>query len=412
MKFIRIFLTVFLLLAAAAPSFSQDTREQESRRAALEKEIAQLEQQIAENISRSSSALNDLTLIRKQVETRKALVAESERQIRMIDDSITLTTANIAGLQARIDTLTSYFGRLVRSAYKNRDARVWYVYILTSRNFGQATRRYSYLKNLSSTLNDEAAQVKEMRAGLELELTRLDSLKVQATQLRDAQQKELAGLRAEEKRSDDLVSQLKRYRTRYQRQLETKRKQVEDLNREIERIIAEYIAEQKAREEEQKRAAAARQGEQAAAEAPAPVVDYELAAEFESNKGKLPWPADGPVLEKFGRHNHPVYTNIVMPFSNGISIGLAKGSAVRAVFDGEVKNVIAMPGYNMCVLVQHGSYFTFYCKLGQVSVKAGDKVSTGSIIGTVDTIDGQTQLHFQIWKEKSPQNPEIWLRSK
>ena len=412
MKFIRIFLTVFLLLAAAAPSFSQDTREQESRRSALEKEIAQLEQQIAENISRSSSALNDLTLIRKQVETRKALVAESERQIMMIDDSITLTTANIAGLQARIDTLTSYFGRLVRSAYKNRDARVWYVYILTSRNFGQATRRYSYLKNLSSTLNDEAAQVKEMRAGLELELTRLDSLKVQATQLRDAQQKELAGLRAEEKRSDDLVSQLKRYRTRYQRQLETKRKQVEDLNREIERIIAEYIAEQKAREEEQRRAAAARQGEQAAAEAPAPVVDYELAAEFESNKGKLPWPADGPVLEKFGRHNHPVYTNIVMPFSNGISIGLAKGSAVRAVFDGEVKNVIAMPGYNMCVLVQHGSYFTFYCKLGQVSVKAGDKVSTGSIIGTVDTIDGQTQLHFQIWKEKSPQNPEIWLRSR
>lgn len=412
MKFIRIFLTVFLLLAAAAPSFSQDTREQESRRSALEKEIAQLEQQIAENISRSSSALNDLTLIRKQVETRKALVAESERQIMMIDDSITLTTANIAGLQARIDTLTSYFGLLVRSAYKNRDARVWYVYILTSRNFGQATRRYSYLKNLSSTLNDEAAQVKEMRAGLELELTRLDSLKVQATQLRDAQQKELAGLRAEEKRSDDLVSQLKRYRTRYQRQLETKRKQVEDLNREIERIIAEYIAEQKAREEEQRRAAAARQGEQAAAEAPAPVVDYELAAEFESNKGKLPWPADGPVLEKFGRHNHPVYTNIVMPFSNGISIGLAKGSAVRAVFDGEVKNVIAMPGYNMCVLVQHGSYFTFYCKLGQVSVKAGDKVSTGSIIGTVDTIDGQTQLHFQIWKEKSPQNPEIWLRSK
>lgn len=413
MKFIRIFLTVFLLLAAAAPSFSQDTREQESRRAALEKEIAQLEQQIAENISRSSSALNDLTLIRKQVETRKALVAESERQIRMIDDSITLTTANIAGLQARIDTLTSYFGRLVRSAYKNRDARVWYVYILTSRNFGQATRRYSYLKNLSSTLNDEAAQVKEMRAGLELELTRLDSLKVQATQLRDAQQKELAGLRAEEKRSDDLVSQLKRYRTRYQRQLETKRKQVEDLNREIERIIAEYIAEQKAREEEQRRAAAARQGEQqAAAETPAPVIDYELAAEFESNKGKLPWPADGPVLEKFGRHNHPVYTNIVMPFSNGISIGLAKGSAVRAVFDGEVKNVIAMPGYNMCVLVQHGSFFSFYCKLGQVSVKAGDRVRTGEVIGIVDTIDGQTQLHFQIWKEKSPQNPEIWLRTR
>ena len=396
---LNIFLAVFLLLAVSVRASAQDTSLQESKRAALEKEIAQLEQQIAENVSRSSSALNDLTLIRRQVEARKALLAESEREIGRISDSIGVTSANIASLQARIDTLTLYFERLVRSAYRNRDARVWYVYILSSRNFGQATRRYSYLKNLSETMNGEAAEVKRMRAGLELELSRLDSLKTEATQLRDERAAELARLRAEEERSDNLVSQLNRYRTRYQRQLATKRRQVEDLNREIERIIAEYMAAQEAKEKEAEKTGR-----------PAAALDYKLAAEFESNKGRLPWPADGPVLEKFGRHNHPVYTNIVMPFNNGISIGLAKGSAVKAVFDGEVRNVIAMPGYNMCVLVQHGNFFSFYCKLGQVSVKAGDKVSTGKVIGIVDTIDGQTQLHFQIWNGKSPQNPEIWLR--
>lgn len=394
-----IFLVISLFLAAAVPALAQDTHVQESKRAALEKEIAQLEQQIAENTSKSSSALNDLTLIRRQVEARKALLAESERQISLISDSIKITDSAIRSLQARIDTLTLYFERLVRSTYRNRDARVWYVYILTSRNFWQATRRYSYLKNLSATMSGEAAKLKEMRSGLERELTRLDSLKTEATRLRDSRAKEVARLEAEEKRSDNLVAQLKRYRTKYQRELNTKRKQVEDLNREIERIIAEYVAAQQAKEASQKTS-----GKQSA------VVDYKLASEFEANKGKLPWPADGPVLERFGRHNHPVYTNIVMPFNNGITIGLAKGSAVKAVFDGEVKNVIAMPGYNMCVLVQHGNFFSFYCKLGQVSVKAGDKVSTGSVIGIVDTIDGQTQLHFQIWKEKTPQNPEIWLR--
>lgn len=398
----RIFLAAALLMTAVQ-AFAQDTSRQESRRNALQKEIAQLEQQIAENTSKSSSALNDLTLIRRQVEARKALVAESEREIRLISDSIAVTSGNIASLQARIDTLTLYFEKLVRSAYKNRDARVWYVYILSSKNLAQASRRYSYLKNLSETMNGEAAEVKEMRAGLELELSRLDSLRQEATELRDSRAQELAELQAEEKRSDNLVAQLKRYRTRYQRQLNEKRRQVEALNREIEKIIAEYIAAQQA-------AAEARKAE--GKETAQPVVDYQLAAEFEANKGKLPWPADGPVLEKFGRHNHPVYTNIVMPFSNGVSIGLAKGSAVKAVFDGVVKNVIAMPGYNMCVLVQHGSYFTFYCKLGQVSVKSGDKVSTGQVIGIVDTIDGQTQLHFQIWKEKTPQNPEIWLRTR
>ena len=99
-----------------------------------------------------------------------------------------------------------------------------------------------------------------------------------------------------------------------------------------------------------------------------------------------------------------------MPFNNGINIGLLPGDEVRAVFDGEVRSIIVMPGYNKCVLVQHGSYFTFYCKLSEVYVKSYDKVRTGQPIGKVDTIDGQTQLHFQIWKERTPQDPQNWLR--
>jgi murein DD-endopeptidase MepM/ murein hydrolase activator NlpD len=45
-----------------------------------------------------------------------------------------------------------------------------------------------------------------------------------------------------------------------------------------------------------------------------------------------------------------------------------------------------------------------------VSVKSGDKVTTGQSLGTIDTINGQTQLHFEVWKGSAPQNPEQWLR--
>ena len=62
------------------------------------------------------------------------------------------------------------------------------------------------------------------------------------------------------------------------------------------------------------------------------------------------------------------------------------------------------------MLVQHGNYFTFYCKLASVSVKAGEKITTGQVLGRVDTISGETQVHFQLWKDRTPQNPENWLK--
>ena len=400
-------------LACSVPALhAQDTKAQESRRAALQKEIAQLEQQLRENTTRSSNALNELTLVRRQITSRRSLVAESEAEVRRIADSIAVREAEAARLQERIGTLETYYHRLIRNAYKNRDARVWYTYLLSSKDLGQASRRYAYLRDLSGQMNTQARKMKHLRAELDDELRHLDTLKREAEAVKAAHEQELQGLRREELRSDQLVASLKKDKNLYQRQLNTKRKQVEALNREIQRLIAQAMEEARRQEEAAKKSAdkaAAKGGATAPAKAAAPI-DTKLAGEFTANKGKLPWPADGPVVEHFGKHNHPVYTTIVMPANNGVNIGLSKGSTVSAVFDGEVKRVIVMPGYGRCVLVQHGTYFTFYCKLGEVSVKAGDKVKTGQSLGRIDTIDGQTQLHFEVWKEKTPENPENWLR--
>ena len=139
-------------------------------------------------------------------------------------------------------------------------------------------------------------------------------------------------------------------------------------------------------------------------------VDTKLDAAFANNKGKLPWPADGPVVGRFGKHYHPVYKNLELPPNNGIDIALSKGTQIKAVFDGVVKQVMVMPGYNQCVLIQHGNYFTLYCKLKSLNVAEGDKVRTSDVIGSVDAINGQVQLHFEVWKGAKPQNPEGWLK--
>ena len=391
--FLNILTVVLLWLAAAASAYAQDTRQQEAKKAKLEREIAIIDKQLAENASKSNAMLSNLTLIRKKVANRKSMVEESDRQIKKFSDDIYMKQRQINRMQARVDTLTNHYSRLIVSAYKNRDSRIWYMYMLASENLGQAFRRYSYFKNLSNQMNDEARKIKAAQEELIKEREALAALKKEAQVLKNERVKELEVLRSEEAQADKIVKNLQKNKKTYQAQLASKKKEINALNREIERIVAAAMKTPS--------------GKSTKKQEP---IDYKLAEEFSKNKGKLPWPVDGPVVGRFGRHFHPVFKNLELPPNNGVDIAVNKNADIKSVFKGVVKQVFVMPGYNQCVLICHGNYFTFYCKLKTVNVKAGDKVGTGEVIGKADTINGETQLHFEVWQNTKPQNPETWLR--
>ena len=393
-RIVEISLMLIAFLAFGGRAYAQDVSAQEAKKAKLEREIAIIDRQLAENASQSNTMLSDLTLIRKKISNRKALVAEADRQVRFYNDSIYLTNREINRLKVRIDTLTLHYSRLVRSAYKNRDARVWYMYMFASDNLGQAFRRFGYFRNLSSQMKDEAQKIRDMQEELGRKKERLSQMKKEAEAVKNARQKEVDALRKDEAKADSVVKRLQKDKKKYQNQLAAKKKEVNALNREIARIIAQAIKTDDQKKKDQQKTQ----------------VDMKLDGEFANNKGKLPWPAEGPLVGRFGKQYHPVYKSLELPQNNGIDIAVGKGEQVKAVFAGVVSKVFVMPGYNQCVLVQHGNYFTLYCKMKALSVKAGDKVSIGQDLGTIDTINGQTQLHFEVWKGSAPQNPEQWLR--
>ena len=397
----RRFLPLILgLLLMGVTASAQDTRRQESRKAQLEKEIAAINRQLKDNARSSSRALTDLSLVRRKIAARQELIAESDREIRSLDDSMRVKQREIDRLQARHDTLSLYYDRLVRGAYKNRDSRIWYMYILSSENIGQAVRRFGYLKGLSRNMSEQGKRIQETAAELELEKERLEGLRDAARELRSQRQADVDALRTEEGESASLVSRLEKDRRKYQDELRKKNREVEALNREIAEIIRKATAKPKSGGK-----STAKGGKTTST-----AIDETLSKNFAANKGRLPWPVEGSVIESYGQHYHPVYKNVKLPFNNGVTLAVARGAQAKAVFDGTVSQVVVIPGYNQCVLVQHGAYFTFYCKLKSVSVKAGEKVKTGQVIGTVDTISGEDQFHFQLWKERTPQNPENWLR--
>ena len=395
------FCALLMTLVLAVPSMAQSStavRNRENRKAQLEKEIEEIDRLLRDNAKESASASTRLALTQKKIANRRELLSQCDTKIASLNSSIRGKDRQIAVLQNRLNILTEHYGRLVLGAYKSRDSRHWYMFILTSENLAQAYRRYSFLRGLSSEMNTQAIQIHSLQDSLELEKSRLRSLKHEQESLRGERQKEVGRLQADEGDAKRQIAALQKDKKKFLRELSVKQKQVASLKKEIEKLIAESL----------KSAKTGRKG--TTSKAADSSIDYALAAEFEANKGRLPWPVDGTIVDRYGRQFHPVFKTLELPFNDGVSVSVAKGTIAKCVFQGVVKKIIVMPGYNQCVLVQHGNYFTFYCKLQSVSVKAGDKVRTGSLIGTVDTIGGDTILHFEIWKGTQTQNPELWLK--
>lgn len=388
----RLFTIILSLFCFVASVSAQNVKASQDKKARLEREIAIIDKQIAANASKSSSKLSELELLRKKIENRKALLDEADSEIRTYDAMISKAKKQMDALQARVDTLSEHYSRLVISAYKNRDTRLWYMYILSSDNIAQAFRRVSYFKNLSTQMNADARRLQQAKDELEKQKETMDALRSDAQKVRQERASELNRLKAEESEANAVVRQLNRDKKKYQAQLASKKKEVEALNKELARLVAQNMN---------------KQGGKSSKADPQAV---KLSSEFAKNKGKLPWPAEGPVVDHFGQRFHPVYKNLKLPPKNGIEVALDKDTQVKSVFDGVVKQIMVQPGYNICVIVQHGNYFSFYCRLKSTAVKAGDKVSTGQTIGVVDTMNGQTRLHLEIWQGSQPQNPLNWLR--
>ena len=81
------------------------------------------------------------------------------------------------------------------------------------------------------------------------------------------------------------------------------------------------------------------------------------------------------------------------------------GASARSIFDGEVSAVVSVAG-QLVVMVRHGDFISVYCNLKNVNVRKGQRVSTRQVLGTV----GQDNiLQFQLRRETTKLNPEVWL---
>lgn len=386
----RILLLLIFALLTGTASFGQDVSAQTERKRKIEEEISFIDNQLRSIAGKQKATTEQLTLIRKRVSDRRSIITDLDRRIATVNDQMTAKQREINRLQKELDTLHIYYDRLIYNTYKNRDTRVWFLYILSSQNIGQGYRRFAFLKGLAGEVSRQAGLMREKQQEMEEERAKLAVIKAEAEAAKAEREEEYRKLIAEEKQSQADIKRLAKSEKQYRADLAAKKREVDRLNKEIQKMLNSAVAEQKK---------------------DMTLVDTALSGQFAQNKGKLPWPLkQGVITEHFGIHNHPVYKNLKLPDNPGITFSTEKGSDVYCVFDGEVRKIIVMPGYNQCVLVQHGEYFTLYCKLAKVSVKSGQKIKAGEKVGSLEIDGNSSALHFQLWKGTDKQNPENWIR--
>lgn len=127
-------------------------------------------------------------------------------------------------------------------------------------------------------------------------------------------------------------------------------------------------------------------------------------------KGTLPWPAEGEVITFFGRQKHPTFDTYVQ--RKGIEIRTNEGTAIRAVSTGTVAYADWLKGYGLLLILDHADgFFSLYAHASKLSVKVGDHVQSGQVIGeTGDTgMTGEGTLYFELRDGAEPVDPLMWL---
>ena len=406
MSRLRAGVLAFILAAGALPwvAGAQDSGRQISESQRRLQEIRAERQRLRRELQgiqgRVGSVSAEIRIIQQQQQMSAALLREISTQLGQTERQIDSTTAEMILTQAELASKKEMLNRRLREIYKRGPLQSAQV-LLSAHSFGDLLNRYKYLHLVARRDRQLVEEVGDLARELELREVELRRSLADMQYLQNEREQENATLTNLRQDRTQTLTSLRTTQRRATSRLET-------LARD-ERRMTGLIAElERRRRESERRAAAAAATRPAGSAAPSrPAASSMTTADL----GNLDWPVSGQVVYSFGRSRQSNGTTIRY---NGIGIGAAPGTAVRAIEGGTVEMAAPFEGYGPTVVVSHGGgYYSLYLYLREVMVRPGAQITKGQTVGTVGgegTPEG-AHVEFQIREPGgSAVDPLTWLR--
>ncbi|WP_299675241.1 peptidoglycan DD-metalloendopeptidase family protein [uncultured Dokdonia sp.] len=397
-------LIVMLLFGGLQTSYAQKpTRKQlEERRASLIAEMQQLTRLRETNKKKEISLLTQVEDLDQQIKVRSDIIKVTNRQANLLSQEIDENLNKMENLRDELKDLKDDYALMIQKSYKSKSGQSKIMFLLSSESFKQAYKRMQYMKQYTNYRKKQGEQIKERTALLQKVNRDLIDQKKDKEALIAENRLARKELDKEKQAQDELVAQVRKKSSVYASQIRKKQQQTDEIDRQIDKIIADAIAASNVKAGKSK-------SNKKFSLTPE---EKTLASNFAANKGRLIWPVErGRVSRRFGKTRHPTLPNITT-YSSGVEIETSPDEKVRAVFKGEVLKIQDVSGSNLAVYIKHGDYITVYYNIKKITVKVGDKVDFKQVIGEVglNAFNGKTILKFLVRKNNTKLNPADWIK--
>lgn len=402
-----------------------------SKAKAMRKEIEEKEKILVSSKKDINSRINNLKIISAKISEYEKLGKQLNKEIKALDNKIagidkrTKEISNeIEIKESDVERSREEYAEALRNARKYSNFENKLLFIFSADDFSTMARRYRYANNymdahkaLADSLKKDIDELEEKKNELQSKKNELNRTKKSKEAVKKEQEAERLKIVKLKREQENIIASLKKERSKYEAELKKEKNELNKLNASIKLEIEKVVAA-----EAQKKAQAAAKAN-SKKESKTKVQDTssynkgaaaeKMSGSFESNKGKMTIPITGAYLlvDQFGERNAVESKGSVMINNNGLTFKGTSGAQARAVFDGTVSTVFYHNDY-ICVLVRHDKYISVYCNLKNVRVKNGQDIKNGEIIGDVaiDAGDGNPSMLFQLYREKTLQNPSDWLK--
>jgi septal ring factor EnvC (AmiA/AmiB activator) len=378
-----------MLCFVLLPTTGQSVKELQKQQKNLQKQLQQTNQMLKQTKKDETATENKLTLLNKDINTRKELISNIQSEITALDGEMAVLSKERTTLQQRLSAAKADYAKMIRETHYADIQQSPMLFLLSAESFQQLIRRVQYMRQFAKYRKEQANLIISLRAEIDHQNILLTERKQTQSSALQLQQHEQDILAADQRKHQNMLVSLKKKEKDLLAKQKQQQKKVNELNKRIEKLIAEQVRDNTTLTKEQKL----------------------ISGGFEKNQGRLPWPVEqGFISGHFGTHKRPIHANVTVN-NKGIYLQTVNGAKARAVYEGQVTWCAQING-SYAVIIQHGNYRTVYSQLKNIYVKQGDKVQAKQAIGEVMTStndDNKTELYFQIYKDKNIVNPSLWL---